>query len=80
VWRVDPNTTTAMFSKKRIALTLRLRRGNGMAHHRKDPTTNVASGWRKAQRDTKKDVRVEARKPQMERKPFEKGTDNDVAS
>lgn len=51
-----------------------------MAHHRKDPTTNIASGWRKAQRDTKKDVRVEARKPQMERKPFEKGTDNDVAS
>ena len=47
-----------------------------MAHHRKEPTTNVASGWRKAQRDSKREVRVENAKKQMEHKPFENGTDN----
>lgn len=47
-----------------------------MAHHRKEPTTNVASGWRKAQRDSKKEVRVENIKKQTERKPFENGTDS----
>lgn len=50
----------------RFPYRMKLRRGVGMAHSRKEPTTNIASQDRRATRDAKKDIRVADMKKELE--------------
>ncbi len=45
------------------------RRGHTMAHKGSKPTNSLASGWRAAQRDAKKQVRIEETRRELDRDP-----------
>jgi hypothetical protein len=59
-----------------VIILNRRRRGHTVAHHRNKPTSNVASGWRAAQKDAKKQVRVEETKRELARPPEEDADDD----
>ena len=52
----------------RFPFMMTLRKGTGVAHSRKEPTTNVASQERRAIRDAKKDIRVAETKKELEKR------------
>jgi hypothetical protein len=45
----------------------RRRRGHTVVHKKIQPTNSVASGWRAAQKDAKKQVRIEETKRELDR-------------